>query len=247
MSKTSERQAQQDCVLCGVVFFGNPLNQHAETYLQPSGRRDWICQACRRVRMRLDVAMRRNALTWHSSLEGEICGRCNGLVGRWEISHQKYRWVTGGYDWEFHCIKCYREYHSQRWAYSCDTELLHCERCQFVIPANDARSEGWAVLPEVGEAYCTFCAVEVSSETGAAVPLSCTSIPQEKSRVDLIGRLELRWVILLTQILTLAAIGLNWQFFTLLLASASTVMVTVKQFARGKELKELLAKKKVRK
>jgi len=113
-----------------------------------------------------------------------------------------------------------------------------------VIAKGIANEAGWYVLQSSGEAYCFFCKLDQERDRFDGVPLSCTSIPQEKSEVDHIGRVELRWVVLLTQILTLAAIGLNWPFFTLLLASASTVMVTVKQFARGEKLRELLAKKR---
>ncbi len=245
MSKISEKQAQPDCVLCGVVFFGNPLDMQAERYLQPSGRWDWICMTCLGLRKAFDKRLHHISAEWMPLGEGKKCDRCNAVVDSWAVANAKYRWIPGSYDWEFHCLKCFLEYQRQQLAFPCSVKLLHCEECLYVIRADDARSAGWQVVPETGEAWCFFCKLGADPEAGDAVPLSCTSIPQEKSRVDNIGRLELRWVILLTQILTLAAIGLNWQFFILLLASASTVMVTVKQFARGNELKELLEKKKV--
>jgi len=245
MSKTYTKQAKPQCALCETLFFGNPLDQRAESMPDPAGRWEWVCESCCRKRNRADGALQTNAEWWHPIFDGKNCERCGSKQKMREIATREYKWVLGGDDWIFHCRKCYDQYNAQQYAYPCDLELLYCLECLFVIPAGVAEDAGWAVDPFTGEAYCFFCKLEPGATADGAVLLSCTSKTQEKIQVDHIRRCDFRWVILLTQILTLAAIGLDLRCITLLLASASLGMVTAKQFARENGLRELLEKKKV--
>lgn len=242
MSKTTTKQTQQDCVLCGLVFFGNPLDMRAKNHVSPSGRWTWVCMTCRARKRSYDFELNEAAMDWMPLSQGKKCERCKSVVDSWGVATNKYRWVPGQADWDFHCLKCYLEYQRQQLAFPCSVKLLHCVECLYVIRADAAKAAGWYVLPSSDEAWCFFCKLEPDQDRVDGVPLSCTTIPQEKSRADHMGRFDYLWVVLGIQILTLAAIGLNWRFVILFLVCVSTITAIVRLFVRADQLKELLAR-----
>ena len=245
MSKTDKEMQGPTCLRCETVFFGNPVSQHAETAVLIDGKLGWYCQACQRIRNRAEAALQRAAWQWHPSQDGKKCERCRLLVDRKSVLGHKYAWYVVDNDWSFHCQHCKRTYETQRFAYPCDTHITACDGCQFVIATSLAEEAGWDLVPETGEANCPFCKLEPGQPIPWLPPLSCTSKPQESSRVENKGRNAYRWVQILTLALTLVAIGGNWRCNTLLLASASLAMAIAKQFVRAEKLRELLARKKV--
>lgn len=91
-----------------------------------------------------------------------------------------------------------------------DGKHYGCMQCGFVIETSKAEDMGWVVDPAGIGVYCFFCAYESATGSQVSLPLSSSTIPQERGTLKRGGLKTVLWIASGLQMVLIWDIGLDW-------------------------------------